>query len=305
MIETYEFNTAEEFFTFLSPWGEGSQLDGYIFRGHSQEHYSLLPSALRLESSDYFWKVCGLGRPIDEQWKLQTWQIRAEYNLLRSFYRLADQRGLEVPLARRVRNNLAQDFDIFGGLGPFETDSWIPDDLLETAALAQHYGVPTRLLDWTYDIFVSLFFAFKGAGKEDGRVVVWALNKEYLSFLNQTQNGIDIKFITPHYASNPNLNAQKGLFTHCPIKRVSMIDEAKLFMNGNLDTVNRCSLDDFIFEQREKVGQNVNIFKKFIVPCHEAPNGRKILNRLGYDSARIYPGYQGVAEQLLGQHEYL
>ena len=37
----------------------------------------------------------------------------------------------------------------------FTYETWLPEDLYELAGLAQHYGVPTRLLDWSQDIFVS------------------------------------------------------------------------------------------------------------------------------------------------------
>jgi len=302
MIETYEFSSIEELMEFISPWGESTALDGYIFRGHSQEDFKLIPTALRPECVDYFWKICG-GRPIDNQYNWQNWQVRAEYQILRRFYRLADQRGLEVPISNRMRSNLAQEFDFLGLNGLHDRDTWIPHDLLETAALAQHYGIPTRLLDWTYDLYVALYFATRGALKKDGRLVVWALNKERLTFLKPTVNRVDIDFITPHYAGNPNLNAQKGLFTHWSIELPSHFDEVKNITETGATLTDRRPLDEQIQTQMA-ANETINIFKRLVLPCSEAKKACKILDRLGYDSARIFPGYHGVSEQILNQHRY-
>ncbi|HFG1893388.1 TPA: FRG domain-containing protein [Vibrio cholerae] len=304
MIEIYEFKKIEELLDYISPWGENPNLDGYVFRGHSQESYKLLPTALRLESVDWFWSVCGLGKPIEQQYHWQTWQVKAEYQLLRSFYRLADQRGLEVPISSRVRANLAQEFDTTGMLNIHSDEKWLSDDLLETAALAQHYGIPTRLLDWTYDIYVALYFAFRGAVKKDNNLTIWAINKEYLSFLKPTVNRVNVEFITPHYAGNPNLNAQKGLFTHWPIIIPSTISEMQDMQRGRVTLVDRRPLDELIYEQIGANEHSVNMMKKFILPCSEAVKGCVLLDKLGYDSARIFPGYDGVAKQLLSRHKY-
>ncbi len=51
-----------------------------------------------------------------------------------------------------------------------------PDsDWLEWTALMQHYGAPTRLLDWTYSFYVACFFAIQGASP-DTEAAVWAFN---------------------------------------------------------------------------------------------------------------------------------
>ncbi|WP_313416865.1 FRG domain-containing protein [Pseudomonas oryzihabitans] len=299
-IEEKEFRTVEDLLNHVVPWGSNPYLDGYVFRGHSQDRYFLVPLALRLDSIDILRKASEM-EDFPESPINRFDQVQAEYSVLRRFYRLADQRGLPVPISPRVREDLASESATILSFKADSSDTWIPADLHEAAALAQHYSMPTSLLDWTYDIFVAMHFAFKGAVEKKDNLCIWALNMSKLAFLKPTVASVGIDFVTPHYAGNPHLNAQKGLFTHIPesFPHLAHIqadpDKARFFY----EEVDRRPLDDRLRERIDIEKIDFNVFKKFLLPCSEARKGLQILRKLGYDESRIYPGYKGVAEQLL------
>ena len=48
-----------------------------------------------------------------------------------------------------------------------------PDDRMQWVQLAQHYGLPTRLLDWTENAVVALYFSCTNQPDSDGLVIVF------------------------------------------------------------------------------------------------------------------------------------
>lgn len=65
---------------------------------------------------------------------------------------------------------------------PVRYPNW-PEDRARQLTLMQHYGLPTRLLDWTYSLFTALYFSVCNEKKDDMNGSLWALNPQKLNYL--------------------------------------------------------------------------------------------------------------------------
>jgi len=72
-----------------------------------------------------------------------------------------------------------------------ESELPAPGDTLEWLSLMRHHGAPTRLLDWSYSIFVAAFFAL--ASSERGHpCYIWAIDTVWLNDrASATKNGLE------------------------------------------------------------------------------------------------------------------
>lgn len=306
-LEEHVFSEAEELLQAITPWSRPYQLDGYIFRGHSRdEQYELVPSALRINAKERLWEIAHIQQPIQNQSEWDELQTKAEYQILREFYRLADARGLHVPHAARVRGRLSRSFDFMTTAIRYQSEQWIPDDLLEVAALAQHYGLPTRLLDWTFDPYVAAYFASASADEHDGNLSIWCLNQDHLSILNESIDRCNLRFVTPHYSGNPNLAAQEGLFTHWPTNLPPITQSMQALIDGHAQFIDRTPLDVLLKQHFEIQGrdEDVNVFLKLKLPAREGRRLMGLLAKAGYGASRLFPGYRGVAKEITSRHRY-
>lgn len=96
---------------------------------------------------------------------------------------------------------------------------------LEWLMLCQHYGIPTKLLDWSMDVLISLFFACHGNNErnEDGALFICNQNdyKIFSAFEDKVMDTQELVFVNTSIV-NPRMRAQSGCFMlwgHAPLDR--------------------------------------------------------------------------------------
>lgn len=271
----------------------------FVFRGHASDKYRLIPSALRSESKDILNKLSLFGNIPDFD-DFETIQTIKEYHILRDFYKKCDRNGLLIGDIASVRDTILSPTDFRPA---YMSEKWLPEDLWPLAALAQHFGAPTRLLDWTHDIHVALYFAIEDylegrkVPEDTSNMVLWALN---LKAITETcPIDFPLKLVQPIYHGNDNLAAQQGIFTLWQIRR--KIDDKGLA--DPKSKVNRKPLDELLesmLVNKSKI--EIPYLYSINLPVTAARDIYKHIKKLGYDAARIYPGYYGVVKSLM--HDY-
>jgi FRG domain-containing protein len=178
----------------------------------------------------------------------------------------------------------------------------------EILVAAQHHGVPTRLLDWTYSPLVAAHFATTDAHVGRDRAV-WRLDWQQvhrafklpkLALLIEDLArtfGSEGRPFTPWTlfdAANTSDASAKARDFACMIEPPSLdarvIAQAAVF---TLCTDTSRSFDAFL----EAHGLS-SALTKFVIPEAEAARFRDQLDLVGIDERRVYPDLDGVAEGL-------
>ena len=168
-------------------------------------------------------------------------------------------------------------FDVFcreahGQLPVSPANDW------EWLSVGQHHGLPTRLLDWSYNPLVALYFSVESKSETDGEFfALWSTTK--MSRNAHDRSPFDIKRPAKFYPKivTPRLRSQEGLFVVC-----SDVDHP-------LDQSLR---DDWKLE-------------RYVVPSSAKKTIRYELFRLGVHASSVFPDIDGLAARLKWQHTVL
>jgi hypothetical protein len=201
VIRTELFSDAASFLKALHPasdlWSPRSEM--WIYRGHCDASWKLAPSAFRERAFAQFDSSALGHHHLPENARSAT-----EMLVLRKFCEGLDRSGLPIPGLTGARLN---------ELRPETPGSlrW-PQQHVELAALAQHHGIPTRLLDFTTSGLVAAYFAAQPhLSEEADELAVWAVHRGAISH-GARSRGIWFEVLRAGRSENPNLHAQSGVF---------------------------------------------------------------------------------------------
>lgn len=288
-IEIITLNTAEEMYNFFSPingvFSKELTSKRWLFRGLPDSTYKLIPTALRDGSLNLMNNIAG--REHVPNYNSTSIQLFYEFNVLAKFYSEIDMQGLPIADdAPELRSFLFK--PATSALNYLQKllnqgERWPPKSLYGLAALAQHHGLPTRLLDWSLDPYIACFFACQPHNTSSNFLTIWAVDSYAIE---RSNSGIEI--VTAPAASNPNLHAQRGVFTVNSI----VIDKTNAFSPIQIQSV-----DELLSSVRTIESP---LMYKILMPRSEAAELLSIINRMGYTPSILFPGYEGAAKTVLG-----
>ncbi|UFS78133.1 FRG domain-containing protein [Tardiphaga sp. 37S4] len=327
-IEVAEAQTPLEFVSLMrrshKAWWDGDSMP-WAFRGHSDESWGLLPSAWRpgnpiigaakIEATARFDRTqpdprlkwvfppnnfttservfgandAGLARQL-------VVDANAELLPLWDFASSCNDTGLNTPMPSVIDPYVNGDWLHNPGVPLIADEIFWYSDIPAGLALAQHHGLPTRLLDWSVNPLAACFFSIeKITTPQIGKkIAVWAIHRINAATVKTPgvtfPNGLDaniqpaIIVYRPPIRDNPYLAAQSGLFT--------CIGGSGIYYMLNAGA--RPSLDEFVRESN--VG--LPILRK-VTLSHEHVSGvADILRRERINRASFMPTLDNVSSDV-------
>ena len=168
-------------------------------------------------------------------------------------------------------------------------------------ALAQHHGLPTRLLDWTYSPFAALHFATANIENYDTDGVIWALKYEGLSKYLPKQLSEELESIGSNSFTTEMLNA-----VYKNIREVTEENEDFVvpFEPPSLDSriVNQYAVFTFMSSPtallNEWLVDKPELYFRIRIPADMKWDIRDKLDQLNINERVLFPGYEGLSKWL-------
>jgi len=197
--------------------------------------------------------------------------LEIEFHLLRNFKKYSHQPG--------VSNN---------------TD-W------EWLALAQHHGLPTRLLDWTYSPYVALHFATAELDEFDKDGIIWALKYEALKDFLPDKLRKELNSVGSNSFTTEMLNKVYSNINELSQEQAEFI---VAFESPSLDTriVNQFAIFTFMSHPGllldKWLEDKPELYFKIRIPKEMKWDIRDRLDQVNINERVLFPGFDGLSKWL-------
>jgi hypothetical protein len=165
------------------------------------------------------------------------------------------------------------------------------DDWLRWLFLAQHYGLPTRLLDWSESPLVAAYFAVRDHHMDEEDGCLWALWPTGLNLVSNAANGL------VQIADERVGEIAKSAFTgHESSKEILAIDGQEIDprMLAQLSRFTLHSLQTPL----ESVRESEVWLRQYVIPKSDKKKIRTQLAALGIRRSNLFPDLESLAGEL-------
>jgi len=168
----------------------------------------------------------------------------------------------------------------------------------ERLSMMQHFGLPTRLLDWTENALCALYFATTRRHNEDGVVYVldpWGLNLITANIFSVPADDSN-KLAAYELVEDIDINPSREITAIDPIAFRPQVSNERLSAQRGLFTIHGKS--DRSIEELIKTSGATDVLWEILVKGRKKETLRNELRIAGITQSTLFPGLQGLCEDI-------